>query len=545
MVEYTSIRTEQLQANDYNPNTMTNEEFAELVAELKHVGHCPKPIVVRGNGQAGMYTIIDGEHVWRAAREIGLTELPCEVIEADDFEAMRQTYKRNQHGRHDRVKEGLMFERMMKERSLSQREIAAEVEVSEGTVRNALEYAKAAKVRNDYAFSGLSVSQVRAYNRLPHEVGDLWLSCGANLKALYLDPHSLRQRKLESLEELMAESGVGRAEWEDGAATTIKAFGVLLELLPLLCVYRSPEGFSDAVQKLAAMDSARRLGGWHVVERAEALPYMRTLARVRWQSDKPESYGFTVQSCLRQLLRVVEGKIVAVVPAEAFAEWVKKGKWGNLAELALGIKELIAVCRPELLDQNPYKETRRIHLERDAPEFIRSADIMLDQKCDLWEAYTFWLGRGINGELLTTATGKAISSLQVYNKAMGEARELEKKGRFEEAFKLEMVWASSAHTAGDILKSVLDKLILERRAEAARLLFANKKALIEAVVEKLKETAIMRTGTIGGTPARVVMASRLAMMDMPELSLLGGYVLGEELGASQRWFNALGGEPAH
>ena len=109
-----------LEPNDYNPNHMTDERFAELVEEVKHLGRLPKPVVARPNGDA-RYTIVDGEHGWRAAQEAGLSEIAVEIVEADDFEARRQTYKRNQHGEHDPVLLGRMFRQMMEERGLSQR----------------------------------------------------------------------------------------------------------------------------------------------------------------------------------------------------------------------------------------------------------------------------------------------------------------------------------------------------------------------------------------------------------------------------------------
>ena len=183
MMTATELSTELIHPNEYNPNRMTDDEFAELVAEVEHLGRLPKPVVVRRNGDG--YLIVDGEHGWRVAKEIGLNEIPCEVIEADDFESMRQTYKRNQHGTHDPVLLGQMFQQMMKSRKLSQRKLAKEISVSEGTIRNSLEYAKATKVRNDYAFSELSVEQVRWFNRLSKAVGNLWLGMGADIDQLY------------------------------------------------------------------------------------------------------------------------------------------------------------------------------------------------------------------------------------------------------------------------------------------------------------------------------------------------------------------------
>src|SRR5271157_6576270 len=100
--------------NNWNPNVMTSDEHTELVAEIKHLGRVPKPIVLRHN-ETG-WEIVDGEQTYDAIKELAWMELPAgafEIIEADNFEAMQQTYKRNQHGTHDKLKEGLLFKRLM------------------------------------------------------------------------------------------------------------------------------------------------------------------------------------------------------------------------------------------------------------------------------------------------------------------------------------------------------------------------------------------------------------------------------------------------
>jgi ParB/RepB/Spo0J family partition protein len=185
----TLLPADRLCPNEYNPNRMTKEEYAELVAEVRRLKRLPKPVVVRPNGDG--YTIVDGEHGWRAANDVGLAEVPCEVIDADDFEAMRQTYKRNQHGTHDPLLLGRMFRRMMETRNLSARAFAEEIDVSEGTVRNALLYAEAADLRNSYApgegervVAKLSIRQVRCYLKLGGRLADLWLDADAELKAI-------------------------------------------------------------------------------------------------------------------------------------------------------------------------------------------------------------------------------------------------------------------------------------------------------------------------------------------------------------------------
>src|SRR5215471_18090491 len=213
------LAVDHLAPNAYNPNEMTEAEFAELVAEVRHLGRLPKPVIVRPNGSG--YVIVDGEHGWRAAREVGLAEVPCEVVAVDDFEAMRQTYKRNQHGTHNPVRLGQMFQQMMADRELSQRALAAAIEISEGTVRNAISYAEAASLRNSYAFEKLSVRQVRAYLGLPLPIADAWLDSGADLE-------TLREATLVPIESVGVDGAVTTetrdfAEDHDGWAELVTA----------------------------------------------------------------------------------------------------------------------------------------------------------------------------------------------------------------------------------------------------------------------------------------------------------------------------------
>ncbi len=184
--DITFLRIERLQPNPWNPNQMTEAEFVELVDEVRRLGRVPKPIVVRPLGD--LFEIVDGEHNWQAAQDIGFTELPCEIIDADDFEAMRQTYKRNQHGQHCRVREGRMFRTMRDQGNITYTELAVAAGISEGTVRNRLQYARAAAIRNCYAgenrdaeIDALKVRQVRAYVDLPSPLGDMWLDAGGTM----------------------------------------------------------------------------------------------------------------------------------------------------------------------------------------------------------------------------------------------------------------------------------------------------------------------------------------------------------------------------
>ena len=178
-----------IKPNDYNPNEMSPEDFNELVKEVKHLGKPPKPIVLRK--QDDFFEIVDGEHSYRALKALEFQELQAgwyEIVNYDDIEARRQTYKRNLGGKNNPVKLGLMFAQAIEKSGKSNRQLAEEWEISEGTIRNYLRYAEASKLRNDYANLGqLTNEQIKLYLEIANfaqPIADFWLACGALEDAL-------------------------------------------------------------------------------------------------------------------------------------------------------------------------------------------------------------------------------------------------------------------------------------------------------------------------------------------------------------------------
>jgi hypothetical protein len=85
-----------LAPNDYNPNEMSPGQFAALKATMRKDGFLG---VILANKTARGLIIVDGEQRWRAARELGLHEVPCLVIEMPEEHAKAMTVKLNQiHG---------------------------------------------------------------------------------------------------------------------------------------------------------------------------------------------------------------------------------------------------------------------------------------------------------------------------------------------------------------------------------------------------------------------------------------------------------------
>lgn len=61
--------------NDWNPNRQSDEMYQHELVSIKRFGFSV-PIIVRLN-EAGQREIVDGEHRWKAAQELGIKPIPC------------------------------------------------------------------------------------------------------------------------------------------------------------------------------------------------------------------------------------------------------------------------------------------------------------------------------------------------------------------------------------------------------------------------------------------------------------------------------------
>jgi len=81
------IRREQIHPNDWNANAFDPENYPKLVESIRSKGLMEPLKVMAAPDRPGHYLLIDGYHRWKAAGELGLTELPCEVWEVTAEEA--------------------------------------------------------------------------------------------------------------------------------------------------------------------------------------------------------------------------------------------------------------------------------------------------------------------------------------------------------------------------------------------------------------------------------------------------------------------------
>lgn len=84
------VPLEDLRPNPWNPNEMEEKAWVALGESIRRYGIHLQPLVVRPRGNGG-FQIIDGEHRYRWACEMGLPTVSVVVVEVSDSDAKKLT----------------------------------------------------------------------------------------------------------------------------------------------------------------------------------------------------------------------------------------------------------------------------------------------------------------------------------------------------------------------------------------------------------------------------------------------------------------------
>ena len=495
-----------LDENPWNPNVMEEEEYEELVAEVRRLGRVPKPVVVRQTGRR--YEIIDGAHSFRAAKDVGLTEVNCEIIEADDFEAMTQTYKRNQHGTHNPLREGLMFQRMLAAKKLSKRELARRMQISEGKVRKSLDYVEAYEVRIRYAqaqhgeplgeevkagvfedISELSQRELQDYLKLPDIVRDRWIDGGKPRfvsKKLHDSNPAVEFGFLQALYRLVNNG--------------------LAELLPSGCKFAySLRLFIEYDQWLQSRPKLK-----------DAVSYAKAAA----QHQLAPAF-LDLLPC-----RYSGGTGEVVIPVEFWSEVLDDAcsrfeeDDDRYAQLSRRLRNWLQRQGIDSADVSTLEAAALLQELESAPEALRAADFLsLDEKSELFRV----VGREPSPHKLD-ALAEVLADMKQRRtcKRVGKQHELETRKPLTDMYRAAL--QRSAERAGDGVF-----------AEPAKL-----RAIVESWARAQDDLAEV---TLAGRPVADVLVERLSLLGNPEIALLAAAVVPEIGGAPRRrWFEAVRAE---
>lgn len=92
-IEYLDIGA--VTPNDYNPNRQSDHDFELLKRSMHEDGFTQPIIVLRTPDATGRHIIVDGEHRWRAARDLGVSRIPVAMVDMTVEQAKIATLRHN------------------------------------------------------------------------------------------------------------------------------------------------------------------------------------------------------------------------------------------------------------------------------------------------------------------------------------------------------------------------------------------------------------------------------------------------------------------
>jgi len=134
--EITMLPIDRILQNPFQPRKEINENTLAELAESIRAHGIIQPLIVRKN-EDGDYWIVAGERRWKAARTVGLLEVPVRVIEGTDIE-MREVSLIENIQREDLspIDTALALSELLSSFNLTQEEIASSIGWSRAAIAN-------------------------------------------------------------------------------------------------------------------------------------------------------------------------------------------------------------------------------------------------------------------------------------------------------------------------------------------------------------------------------------------------------------------------
>jgi ParB family chromosome partitioning protein len=166
-----NIGIDKIETNPFQPrNHFEEEALNELVDSIREQGII-QPITVRKLGY-DRYQVISGERRLRAAKLVGLADVPCYIRVANDEQMLELALIENTH-REDlnSIEIAISYQRLIEECSLTQEALSQKVSKKRSTVANYLRLLKLpAEVQLAIRDGSLSMGQARSFiNIQSHE----------------------------------------------------------------------------------------------------------------------------------------------------------------------------------------------------------------------------------------------------------------------------------------------------------------------------------------------------------------------------------------
>ena len=176
-MEIMYIPTEEIMPNRAQPRKSFDNESLWKLAESIKVHGVLQPITVKRCTKTSEhatfgYELIAGERRLRASRLIGLTEIPCVLVETDDRESAELAIVENLHRENLNVfEEAAAIASLMDLHDLTQEEVAQQLSVTQSAVANKLRLLRLTEAeRRVIIANGLTERHARALLRIKDPV---------------------------------------------------------------------------------------------------------------------------------------------------------------------------------------------------------------------------------------------------------------------------------------------------------------------------------------------------------------------------------------
>ena len=136
-----TLRLSEIEPNRSQPRKKFDDESISALADSIKRHGILQPLLVRPYGSG--YQIVAGERRWRAARMLGMTEVPVQIREFSDSESMQIALIENlQRENLNPIEEAQAYKRLLTEFHLKQDEVAERVSKSRAAVTNSIRLLK-------------------------------------------------------------------------------------------------------------------------------------------------------------------------------------------------------------------------------------------------------------------------------------------------------------------------------------------------------------------------------------------------------------------
>ncbi|HCW04072.1 MAG TPA: chromosome partitioning protein ParB [Clostridium sp.] len=143
-----------IKANEEQPRKyFDNEKIANLAQSIKEHGII-QPIVLMKNGD--FYTIVAGERRWRAAKSIGMREIPAIVMELSNKQLLEVSLIENiQREDLNPIEEAIAYKKLIEEFNITQEDLAVKLGKSRTAITNSMRLLNLDKRVQDYLIEGV------------------------------------------------------------------------------------------------------------------------------------------------------------------------------------------------------------------------------------------------------------------------------------------------------------------------------------------------------------------------------------------------------